>query len=41
VLQVRPETVWSSKQPKPILSVTSPINHVLMRMSGAGSPGKR
>lgn len=41
VLQVRPETVWSSKQAKPILSVSSPINHVLMRMSGAGSPGKR
>lgn len=36
VLQVRPETVWSSKAAKPILTVTSPINHVLSRMSGAG-----
>lgn len=40
VLQVRPETVWSSKEAKPILKVTSPINHVLMRMSG-GAAGNR
>ncbi|ALG90901.1 MULTISPECIES: PEP/pyruvate-binding domain-containing protein [Actibacterium] len=39
VLQVRPETVWSSKEAKPVLKVTSPINHVLMRMSGGGAKG--
>lgn len=43
VLQVRPETVWSSKAAKPILNVTSPINHVLARMSGGGAdtPGSK
>ncbi|WP_425416900.1 PEP/pyruvate-binding domain-containing protein [Oricola indica] len=40
VLQVRPETVWSGKTAKPILKVSSPIDHVLMRMSGGGAgPG--
>ncbi|MBB3064504.1 PEP/pyruvate-binding domain-containing protein [Limibacillus halophilus] len=34
VLQVRPETVWSNKAAKPTMKVASPINHVLMRMSG-------
>lgn len=35
VLQVRPETVWSSKSARPILNVTSPISHVLSRMTGS------
>jgi pyruvate,water dikinase len=34
VLQVRPETVWSTKQAKATASITSPISHVLSRMSG-------
>lgn len=34
VLQVRPETVWSSKAARPILKVNSPIAHVLGRMTG-------
>ncbi len=40
VLQVRPETVWSSKAAKPVASITSPISHVLMRMSGGAAAGK-
>lgn len=40
VLQVRPETVWSSKAARPIQPVTSPISHVLARMSGAVSTTK-
>lgn len=40
VLQVRPETVWSMKQAKPVMKVTSPISHVLMRMSGGTSGGR-
>ncbi|WP_306051052.1 PEP/pyruvate-binding domain-containing protein [Oceaniradius stylonematis] len=35
VLQVRPETVWSSKPARPTAQISSPINHVLMRMSGS------
>lgn len=34
VLQVRPETVWSTKQAKATVSIASPISHVLARMSG-------
>lgn len=34
VLQVRPETVWSSKPARPVAQIASPISHVLMRMSG-------
>lgn len=34
VLQVRPETVWSSKPVAPIKLAGPPIAHVLMRMSG-------
>ncbi len=40
VLQVRPETVWSHKEARTILKVESPINHVLMRMSGMTPGGK-
>lgn len=41
ILQVRPETVWSRKVSRPVAQVTSPINHVLMRMSGAAPRGGR
>lgn len=34
VLQVRPETVWSTKQAKATATIASPISHVLARMSG-------
>lgn len=40
VLQVRPETVWSSKPAKPLLQVTSPIGHVLSRMTGGAGVAK-
>jgi len=39
VLQVRPETVWSSKPARPVAQIKSPINHVLMRMSGSAAQG--
>lgn len=41
ILQVRPETVWSRKAARPVSQMTSPINHVLMRMSGGALNGGR
>lgn len=41
VLQVRPETVWSSKPARTVAQISSPINHVLMRMSGSAAQGTR
>ncbi|CAH1649755.1 Phosphoenolpyruvate synthase [Hyphomicrobiales bacterium] len=41
VLQVRPETVWSSKPARPVAQIKSSINHVLMRMSGSTAQGNR
>lgn len=40
VLQVRPETVWSSKPARPIARVTSPVDYVLKRMTGGQSLAK-
>ncbi len=37
VLQVRPETVWSSKPAQPITRVKSPVDYVLKRMTGGQS----
>lgn len=41
ILQVRPETVWSRKASRPVTQITSPVNHVLMRMSGGALHGGR
>lgn len=41
VLQVRPETVWSTRPAKPIKLSGPPIAHVLSRMSGAASAGQK
>lgn len=41
VLQVRPETVWSTRQAKPTISISSPINHVLARLSGGAFSSNR
>lgn len=37
VLQVRPETVWSSKPAQPLTRVKSPVDYVLKRMTGGQS----
>ncbi|MGE8549072.1 MAG: PEP/pyruvate-binding domain-containing protein [Alcaligenes sp.] len=37
VLQVRPETVWSSKRAQPIMRMKSPVDYVLKRMTGGQS----
>lgn len=40
VLQVRPETVWSSRPARPVAAISSPVSHVLMRMAGVPLAGR-